>query len=139
MQMLDMMCVAMLSYIRNELLGAEASQCLLKVFHYPNLDDAEVKEVLRLAQGLDDGSVFDFDKTESQAALYLKKLQEKLADGMDELKARTRVHCVSHFILCLSTLFLVSPGATICNAYGTHPPHHQPILNLAMTQPTAFL
>jgi len=95
MELADYLCVAMLSYIRTDLLSEDPTRCLIKVFHYPALDDQEVRELLQLARGLHDGTVFDFDKKESLTDVFLKRagvslanLSEKVSRSLVRVKAQ---------------------------------------------------
>jgi len=95
MELADYLCVAMLSYIRADLLSEDPTRCLIKVFHYPSLDDQEVRELLQLARGLYDGTAFDFDKKESltselikKAGVSLSNLSEKVSRGLVRVKSQ---------------------------------------------------
>lgn len=56
-ELVDYFCVAMISYIRETLLAMNPSHCLTKVFHYPNLENHQVEDVMKLAQGLYTGAI----------------------------------------------------------------------------------
>lgn len=62
LELVDYVCVAMLSFIRDDLLSLDTATCLTRVFHYPALDNGQVSEVLSLAQALYDGTIFNFSK-----------------------------------------------------------------------------
>lgn len=62
MELVDYLCVAMLHYIRDDLLSDDPNHCLTKIFHYPAMTNAQVKDILRLATDLHDGVLYTVSK-----------------------------------------------------------------------------
>lgn len=61
MELVDYICVAMLSYIRFELMNADATGVLQRLLHYPATDN--VQSILTLAQHFKDGGDIAHDMT----------------------------------------------------------------------------
>lgn len=82
LELVDYVCVAMLSFIRDDLLSLDTATCLTKIFHYPELDNGQVSEVLSLAQALFDGTVFNFSKRPMQVPKILTSVTSSFSKLM---------------------------------------------------------
>lgn len=86
LQLVDFLAVAMLSYIRQDLLSLDATLCLMKVFHYPSLDDRQVKELMDLALEMY-GKVEGNKKKTNRRQLNVSFDTEKLTKQLEEFKS----------------------------------------------------
>jgi hypothetical protein len=87
MELVDYVCIAMMSFIRDELLAEDAAHCLTKVFHYPALTNQQVLAVMRLARDLHDGVITTAQRS-AQAKMLLGKVKNSMSKTIADVRVR---------------------------------------------------